>query len=110
MFKWHRYFSDSQDSCITHLLQPGVKNVVMKIGHKPNGGPIEKTHKISVNIMLSYWVSSSSRNRLRRPNGTQTLILYKVIFDWERGGSEVERRTTEREVGGSQTTSAVLCP
>ena len=28
----------------------------------------------------------------------------------ERGGSVVERRTPEREVGGSKPTAAVLCP
>ena len=29
---------------------------------------------------------------------------------WERGGSVVECRTPEREVGGSKPTAAVLCP
>ena len=32
------------------------------------------------------------------------------IFWWERGGSVVECRTPEREVGGSKPTAAVLCP
>ena len=31
-------------------------------------------------------------------------------WDGERGGSVVERRTLEREVGGLKPTAAVLCP
>ena len=33
-----------------------------------------------------------------------------LILDGERGGSLVECRTWERDVGGSKPTSAVLCP
>ena len=32
------------------------------------------------------------------------------FFEGERGGSVVECRTPEREVGGSKPTAAVLCP
>ena len=60
----------------THLLQPGVKNVIKKIGHKPS----EKSQKISDFIMLSCWISSSNGNRLSRPNGIQTLILFNFII------------------------------
>ena len=35
--------------------------------------------------------------------------LYNSILFWERGGSVVECRTPEREVGGSIPTAAVLC-
>ena len=40
------------------------------------------------------------------------LILIILIFKipGERGGSVVECRTPEREVGGSKPTAAVLCP
>ena len=37
-----------------------------------------------------------------------TGIKFKIIG--ERGGSVVECRTPEREVGGSRPTAAVLCP
>ena len=45
-------------------------------------------------------------------NGCPCLLLWngKHLKEWERGGSVVERRTQEREVGGSKPTSAVLCP
>ena len=40
-----------------------------------------------------------------------TLYSFVVLTSYgERGGSVVERRTPEREVGGSKPTSAVLCP
>ena len=35
---------------------------------------------------------------------------YSFILVGERGGSVVECRTPEREVGGSRPTAAVLCP
>ena len=39
------------------------------------------------------------------------VIVYHVARRWgERGGSVVECRTPEREVGGSRPTAAVLCP
>ena len=68
--------------CITYRLQPGVKNVYKKIGHKPSRGQIVKSQKICVFIMLSCWISSSNGNLLSRPNGTQTLILANSIFDF----------------------------
>ena len=46
-----------------------------KIGHKPSGSQIVKSHKISDFIKLSSWISLSSRTHLSRPNGTQALIL-----------------------------------
>ena len=42
------------------------------------------------------------------PKVLQTMLF--LIETGERGGSMVERRTQEREVGGSIPTSAVLCP
>ena len=36
--------------------------------------------------------------------------LGTIFFPGERGGSVVECRTPEREVGGSKPTAAVLCP
>ena len=33
---------------VTHLLQPGVKNVLKKIDHEPSGGQNVKSQKISV--------------------------------------------------------------
>ena len=50
-----------------------------KDGHKPSRGQIVKSQKISVFIMLSCWISSSNGNLLSRPNGTQTLIFFKII-------------------------------
>ena len=38
------------------------------------------------------------------------LRRYLPTSGGEHGGSVVERRTPEREVGGSEPTSAVLCP
>ena len=66
--------------CITYRFQPGVKNVYKKNGHKPSRGQIVKSQKISVFIMLSCWISSSYGNLLSRPNGTQTLILFKFYL------------------------------
>ena len=41
-------------------------------------------------------------------------LVYKAVrplsTEGERGGSVVECRTPEREVGGSKPTAAVLCP
>ena len=39
-----------------------------------------------------------------------TVINKNKVFIWERGGSVVECRTPEREIGGSIPTAAVLCP
>ena len=36
--------------------------------------------------------------------------IYIILGMGERGGSVVECRTPEREVGGSRPTAAVLCP
>ena len=36
--------------------------------------------------------------------------LFNTFQSGERGGSVVECRTPEREVGGSKPTAAVLCP
>ena len=44
------------------------------------GGQIVKSQEISMFIMLSCRISSSNRNHLRRPNCTQTLILYKIYL------------------------------
>ena len=52
-------------------------------------------------IVLSPWLSVV-------PKVLQTILF--LIETGERGGSMVERRTPEREVGGSIPTSAVLCP
>ena len=43
---------------------------------------------------------------------TRKLELLEIIKtgNGERGGSVVECRTPEREVGGSKPTAAVLCP
>ena len=38
------------------------------------------------------------------------LLKYFDTVNGERGGSVVECRTPEREVGGSKPTAAVLCP
>ena len=37
-------------------------------------------------------------------------IVISLILTGERGGSVVECRTPEREVGGSKPIAAVLCP
>ena len=37
-------------------------------------------------------------------------VRARTMFCGERGGSVVECRTPEREVGGSKPTAAVLCP
>ena len=66
--------------CITYRLQPDVKNVYKKNGHKQSRGQIVKSQKISVFIMLSCWISSSNGNLLSRPNDTQTLILFKYYL------------------------------
>ena len=45
--------------------------------------------------------------------GAKTLVVFgnlKHISGGERGGSVVECRTPEREVGGSKPTAALLCP
>ena len=63
---------DAKYCCITHLLQSGVKNVLKKIGHDPNGGQIVKSQEITVFIKLSCWISSGNGNRLSIPNCTQT--------------------------------------
>ena len=44
--------------------------------------------------------------------GTRRLfaVLFTKVSIGERGGSVLERRTPEREVGGPKPTSAVLCP
>ena len=39
-----------------------------------------------------------------------THVVYIDCHFGERGGSVVECRTPEREVGGSKPTAAVLCP
>ena len=52
------------------------------------------------------------------PGTTYLHTSYFKILYWpfalsetgERGGSVVERRTPEQEVGGSKPTSALLCP
>ena len=41
---------------------------------------------------------------------TYSGLQYYLSLRGERGGSLVERRTPEQEVGGSKPTSAVLCP
>ena len=46
----------SGSAAFTRLLSPSVKNVLKKIGHKPSGGQIVKSQKISVFIMLSSWI------------------------------------------------------
>ena len=63
--------------------------------HYPHGlGNVNKT------IMLSKF-----KTRL-----TGNLYNYSQVIIGERGGSVVECRTPEREVGGSKPTAAVLCP
>ena len=52
--------------CVTHLLQPGVQNVLKKIGREASGCQIVKSQKISVFIMLSCWISSNNGNRISR--------------------------------------------
>ena len=42
------------------------------------------------------------------PNGISLSSV--TLFIGERGGSVVECRTPEREVGGSKPTATVLCP
>ena len=54
--------------------------MLKKIGHKPSGGQIVKSQKISVFIMLSCWISSSKDNRLKGLNGTQRNILCKFYL------------------------------
>ena len=56
-----------------------VKN---KIGHKPSGGQIVKSHKISVFILLPCKIISSNGNRLSRPNHTETLILCQFYLQF----------------------------
>ena len=41
---------------------------------------------------------------------TGTVIFFQYRNVEERSGSVVDRRTTEREVGGSKPTFVVLCP
>ena len=41
------------DCYIAHLMQPGVKIVFKKTGHKADGGPIVKSHDICLFIMFS---------------------------------------------------------
>ena len=60
---------------------------------------------------------SSSFYHLRRRFSVEELQVHKKADFYvthfnsgERGGSVVECRTPEREVGGSKPTSAVLCP
>ena len=52
-----------------------------KIGHKPSGGQTVKSHKKSVFIMLSCWISSSNANSFRFSVELMVLrhiyILYK---------------------------------
>ena len=43
--------------CITYRLQPGVKNVYKKNGHKPSRGQFVKSQKINIFIKLSCWIS-----------------------------------------------------
>ena len=54
----------------------------------------ENIQKLSIKVILS-----------------PLLIMVKILGEQgERGGSVVECRTPEREVGGSKPTAAVLCP
>ena len=46
----------------------------------------------------------------RRLIVTTDIVESLGVVDGERGGSVVECRTPEREVGGSKPTAAVLCP
>ena len=54
--------------------------MLKKFGHKPSGGQIVKSHRISVFIMLYSWTSSSNGNHLSRHDGSQLLILCKLNF------------------------------
>ena len=61
---------------------------------------------LSVSLLL--WVNTSLWVTGLKP-AADTFQIYSAHIG-ERGGSVVECRTPEREVGGSRPTAAVLCP
>ena len=71
-----------------------------------------------LHIFISYLYSSLYRRAKHRENmgiivKNKLVNILEISLECvvgERGGSVVECRTPEREVGGSKPTTAVLCP
>ena len=61
-------------------------------------------------LKLGTHVDSGQMYRVYQNQAAAAYILSFISFLGERGGSVVEWRTLEREVGGSKPTGAVLCP
>ena len=72
--------------------------------------------KTSRSVSSIPWITPEIWRKIRRKNKTHVKAKktgsnkLRSNFGGERGGSVVECRTPEREVGGSKPTAAVLCP
>ena len=61
--------------------------------------------------MLYYIINKNAQIVFNGMSDTGNISMQDILMQMgERGGSVVECRTPEREVGGSKPTAAVLCP
>ena len=61
--------------------------------------------------MLYYMINKNAQIVFNGMSDTGNISMQDILMQMgERGGSVVECRTPEREVGGSKPTAAVLCP
>ena len=77
-----------------------------------NSFPVHITSLRFIQAFLDGYVKvpGGKASSLVSGNIYKTNVLIEQFYTGERGGSVVERQTSEREVGFSKPTSAVLCP
>ena len=84
--------------------------------HQIHGNRLHKIEQSGVasserkQVITKQRESAKRNERAIQEDFKDVYIIYIIIITGERGGSVVECRTPEREVGGSKPTAAVLCP
>ena len=91
-------------------MNPSVLHVSLISSQSLNLGGRRGTTDDVATIPFHPSLSSAALRESLNPIPVHSLMLSSHLFFGERGGSVVECRTPEREVGGSKPTAAVLCP
>ena len=94
---------------LLHVLLPTKCTVTPGLSHRSVASPRD-CHAEALPSLDAFTILNISLDTHTHTHRVYMDTVFTLHIDVERGGSVVECRTPEREVGGSKPTAAVLCP